>query len=293
MKNRDQHTIPRAYLQKFVDPDTPEGQKPYLWVIDCKNKAIFNRSAKNLEVRKYYYSIKNTKSYHDDSPDKILQDIESRGLPVLDKLDKGFEPASLKIEDRASASEFIAMFYLRVPAFHNSVERFAEEIAKKVLQMYAASPEQFRELMQKSSKAAGKKITEDLESVRRTCLSGKYLLKTNSVLSLEAMFKLKTEIEAYIINYHWRILEAPKNTKFITSNRPLVMVTTERPSTIMDYSAGWETPWMEATVPLSPRNMLLISLHHPEGREIIDEDGVIEANRRTYAFATRVYSIRE
>ena len=31
---RDQHFVPRCYLSEFTDPNTPEGQEPYVWVFD-------------------------------------------------------------------------------------------------------------------------------------------------------------------------------------------------------------------------------------------------------------------
>jgi hypothetical protein len=55
-------------------------------------------------------------------------------------------------------------------------------------------------------------------------------------------------------------------------------------------AVGWESPWMEATLPLGPRALLMISLHHPEGREVATPAAVAEANLRTATFARRVYS---
>ena len=47
---------------------------------------------------------------------------------------------------------------------------------------------------------------------------------------------------------------------------------------------------MEATLPLSPKALLLISMHHPSGREVASPFAVDEANLRTATFAKRVYS---
>jgi hypothetical protein len=93
-------------------------------------------------------------------------------------------------------------------------------------------------------------------------------------------------ITPYIHGYRWRLLETPSDRiKFITSDAPLTQVSTERLPPPFGWRAGWETPWMEATLPLTPRCYLLISLHHPAGREVLSEQGVREVNWRTAAHA--------
>jgi hypothetical protein len=110
------------------------------------------------------------------------------------------------------------------------------------------------------------------------------------LLSLQQMIQLAPVIAQYAYNYRWRILEAPAGSEFFTSDRPLVLVSTSKHPAFFGLGAGWESPWMEATLPLSPSALLMISLHHPDGREVVSPDAVAEANLRTATFATRVYS---
>ena len=289
MQNKNQHTIPHGYLRKFVDPESPSNKKPYCWVYNRKTKRSFRRSPKKLETRPYYYSNRDAKGELDDAPDRILQDIENRGLPILDKLDKGRCLPHLNETDRKAASELLATFYLRVPTFRNTVEDLVGEIGKTVLKTLAASYKRFDNFICRSIKQAGKETPGNIEKLRRAYLLGDFSIEANPALSLELMFILIPMIADYIYDFHWRILEAPLNHRFITSDRPLVLITTERPRVRMD-GVGWETPWMEATLPLSPRNLLLISQHYPEGHERVSQDKVAEANRRTYAYGERIYS---
>jgi hypothetical protein len=50
---------------------------------------------------------------------------------------------------------------------------------------------------------------------------------------------------------------------------------------------------MEATLPLSPRTCLLISVHHPAGEEVISPDQVADVKLRSAAYSRKlVYSSR-
>jgi hypothetical protein len=130
---------------------------------------------------------------------------------------------------------------------------------------------------------------DDIESVRQFALSGEYTIETSPILSLQMLIQLAPVAAQYIHAYRWRILKAPQGKQFITSDRPVVLISTEKPPP--GWGTGWETPWMEATVPLAPDTCLLISLHHPEGIEQVGSSIVDEINLRTAAHASEaVYS---
>ena len=121
-------------------------------------------------------------------------------------------------------------------------------------------------------------------------LRGEYEVKTNPALSLAIMLALAPDIAEYIHNFQWRVLTADGG-RFVTSDRPVVLVSTVKMPPIYGWGAGWLSPSMEATFPLAPNACLLISLHHPSGREMISKTQVAEINLRTSAHAdVAVYS---
>ena len=290
--NKRQHTIPRAYLERFIESAPPAGHTPAVWVYERTEREPYKRAPTNVAVKSYYYSFVTREGAREDAADELLQRIEGLGLPVLRKLEAGTDPATLSLEDRAAAAHLIAMFAVRIEGFRNRVDAFAKEVLRQTAELSAAHKEYFERIMKEASRAAGKEPPQDVEAVRQFVLSGEYEITVDPLFSLQQMVQLGPMIAEYPYSCHWRILEAPDNAPFVTSDHPLVLVSTHKQPALYGLGAGWESPWMEASLPLSPRSLLLMSLHHPEGREAVTADAVHEANLRTAIFASCVLSDR-
>jgi Protein of unknown function (DUF4238) len=161
-------------------------------------------------------------------------------------------------------------------------------MAGRMSLMGAAHPESFAPTMREAYRAKGKEPPDDasIEATRQFILSKEWTVTTNPTVSLQHMLALAPEVADYPYQMQWRVLEASPEHEFITSDAPVVRVSTVSQPAWMGLGAGWETPWMEATFPLSPRRCLLLSHHHPEGVEAISAAQVAEINLRTASFAT-------
>jgi hypothetical protein len=141
--------------------------------------------------------------------------------------------------------------------------------------------------------AKGEEPPEDIEGIRQFVLSGEYTVAASPLVSLQSIIDIAPVGANYAYSYEWRILRAMGDDEFITSDCPMVKVSTERLPPPWGWGTGWETPWMEATLPLSPNACLLISAYHPTGIENVSSAIVQEINLRTATFATEaVYSSR-
>ena len=293
MPYKAQHIIPRSYLSGFVDPATPEGQEPFVWVYERGSGQPFARAPMKLALRSYYYSYTTPGGEKDHGVEEALSRFEGAGIPVLRELAGGRDPSDLTDDERAAFSVFLGFIAVRVPRFRTLVESQAAELIKMVGQVAASDREHFERRIREAMTAAGREIPQDVEAVRQFALSDQYTVEMDPLLSLQTMLRLAPTIATYIFKYEWRVLEAPTGTAFVTSDAPLVQVCTEQLPPPWGWGTGWETPWMEASFPLSPTSCLLISLHHPSGREAISPDIVSEVNLRTAAYADeQVYSSR-
>lgn len=290
--NKRQHVIPRAYLERFVEVAPTEGNTPALWVFERAEREPYRQAPKNAAVKPYYYTYFSKEGVREDAADELLQQVENLGLPVLRRLETGADPATLTDEEKAYAAHLIGTFAVRVEGFRTTVDKLAQEVLRRTAELSAAHKEYFEDTMRKASEAAGKPPPQDIEGVRRYVLSGEYDIQVDPLLSLQQMVQLGPVIAEYAYNFHWRVLEAPEGSVFVTSDHPLVLVSTQKQPAFYGLGAGWESPWMEATLPLSPRSLLLVSQHHPDGREVATLDAVHEANLRTAVFATRVFADR-
>jgi hypothetical protein len=291
MTAKRQHYVPRGYLAAFTDPATPAGQEPYIWVYERETAEPYARSPRKLAVRTHYYSFATESGELDTTVEEFLSKIESTGIRLIQRLIAGEAPDSFTEEDRGALAYFIALMSVRIPGFRDSVEKFAADVMRKVALVSALHPEHFERTMREAYAAKGEKPPENIEVVRQFVLSGEYELITSPLWSLQALIELAPTGAQYIYRYQWRILRASTGVRFITSDNPLVLVSTEKLPAPYNWGTGWETPWMEATLPLSPDTCLLISLHHPQGIEAIHAGTVNEINLRTASYATEaVYS---
>jgi hypothetical protein len=293
MINKSQHIVPRFYLEQFTDSATPPGQEPYVWVYEHGGSSPYAKAPKKLSVQSYYYSYIGPDGERDDTVDDLLQAVENVAAPILRELVAGREPADLNEQERGAFAYFLGTLSVRVPRFRNAVQNFAAELARKVSVMGAQHPEYFERTMREAYAAKGEAPPKDIESVRQFVLSGEYTVEASPLVSLQSMIALAPVEACYAYSYEWRLLHATGEDRFVSSDCPMVKVSTERLPFPWGLGTGWETPWMEATVPLSPVTCLLISAHHPTGTEHVPSRVVRDINLRTAASATdAVYSSR-
>lgn len=290
MAAKHQHYVPRAYLAAFTDPETPAGQEPYIWVYERQEENPYARAPHKLAVRTHYYSFTGETGETDTAVEDFLSRIESQATPLLRRLANGGEPNDLDDEERGKLAYFIALLSVRIPGFRDAAEKFAADVMRKVSLLGAQHTEYFERTMRDAYAAKGKDPPKDIEAVRQFVLSGEYDVVTDRVFSLQILIQVAPRVAEYVYRYNWRLLRAASG-RFVTSDRPVVLVSTTKLPPPYNWGTGWETPWMEAALPLSPETCLLISLHHPSGVEEVDDAIVREVNRRMAAYATEaVYS---
>jgi len=55
---KNQHIIPKCYLKQFVDPNTPPGHEPYVWIFEREAKRGKKRAPKNILAETDFYTLK-------------------------------------------------------------------------------------------------------------------------------------------------------------------------------------------------------------------------------------------
>jgi hypothetical protein len=283
---KTQHYVPKCYLERFCDPDTDKGKQPSLWVLQREGR-LFRRSPKKVAAKSYYYSYVDDKSTLHNEPEHYLSQIEGRADAVVEKLVQGSAPSDLLEDDRKHLALFIAFMGLRVPRFRTHWERQLGEVMKMTGQVAASDREYFEKTIRQMKDMGLTKPDLDVDKLRQFILSGEYDVTGSPGLSLRIMFDMASPIARYIYEYNWRLLRSAPDSNFVTSDAPLTLVSTKKLPPPFGWSVGWESPWMEALLPLSPRVALLVSQHHPTGEEEVSSAKVLEANRRTEAHAGR------
>lgn len=291
-KNKNQHVTPKGYIRQFIDPRSPSTKLgSFVWVYERGGALLpYPKAPKKLTVKSYYYSWIGPDGERNDTVDEMLQHFEDKGIPILRKLDEGHDSESLTPQERYDFANFAALLTLRVPQFRDSVEDSFAQVKKIQGQLMATHPGYLETWAREFARRDGKpELSQEVIAKARLILLNPETYKRNPIVSLQAMLHSRDVVAEHVYNLRWRTLHAPDGAQFIAGDMPLVLVTTTKQPPM--YGVGWLTPYMEATLPLSPRTCLLISVHHPHGAETLTPERVAEINLRSAYYAREfVYS---
>lgn len=79
---KKQHYVPQSYLREWVDPRTPAGYEPYVWVFSKDGKKKERRAPHNIfrETDLYTLEVEGRKHY---SIETSLSQLESRYAEIV------------------------------------------------------------------------------------------------------------------------------------------------------------------------------------------------------------------
>jgi hypothetical protein len=245
---RRQHTIPRFYLEQFFPG----------WCY--RHGAVsprYHRKAKNVAVHIDYYG-----GPEDDfkALDKWNSFIESKAAPVLWRL--VYNTTSITRNDWITLSYCFANLYVRTPAFHESMrwnfENMTVELNQLASDMMAAL---------EKGRAEGKEMS--LPDVLGDDTSPRFAMPMNEWNELveeldteqgrlrmtAAFYKSTREVAKCVQRMSLFILDAPGGLFFVTTDRPLLLLSMSSGSTL---GAGWENGDAFAMLPLDPKRFVVM-----------------------------------
>lgn len=282
----EHHFVPRFYLRGFRDPSIPEGQEPWLWVADLKERVVGRRAPKNIGKAANYYASPEFDQTAEETVEQGLSKIESTVAPVVKKLLRG--ELDLTGQERVDLLFFMAFFVARVPFFRNTIEQFAADVAKMILQVSASHPEHFEQTFREALKGQDELTPEEIEEKRKWVLDDtKYTVKASPKLSLAIGFQAALNTIFPIFDQmRWLILQAGESERFITCDSPVSWFDpTPRPAFYSGHGLGMRN--VEVTFPIGPEVALLGTWEGGTGYKKVPDRVVTEFNRRRVAFADR------
>lgn len=298
--SKKHHYLPQFYIAGFTNEDGD------VFVLEHETGKI-NKQSKNGTFHKYkYYTVDFTKHEKRDPevaqrmrkalgienvdtskvkeyPDMIedlLGESETLAAPIIKKL---ITREQIYDTEKIELSTFIAFMYTRNPAFHNFATKMEERMMEESIQKVFSKKDTLRESYNEMLKE-GKDIKVSLEDVLKFVEEKKYKIEIPKELNIQTMLIGTSTIDRILYNKTWLILEAPKDTSFITNNNPVFI---DHP--IVDekgpFAVGFETPGAQVFFPLS-KECLLVMMNTSRGRTIgykkVDKVRVRELNARIF-----------
>ena len=246
---RRHHYLPRFYLENFVNDNG------FLSVFDREKNEYRFQQPVNTAVEKDMYRFKDVENNDRYDLENAFSRVENDTKAIIDKLDNS---QKISKEDVDVLSIFLSAQRYRVPRFFKTSAELTDKIGKMIAKMNCPSIEQAERLINDSAES-GKTISftpkELFDFVHN---EDKYKIGVAKEGDISLMTDLIPQVADYLKSMDWSFYFAPKDSLFITSDNPFILVPDDSVDTRF-RGYGLTTPGVMKVFPLSPKTLVVIS----------------------------------
>jgi hypothetical protein len=253
---KNQHIIPRCYLKQFVDPRTPVGQEPYVWMFERNQRRGRKKAPKNILAETDFYTLKG-----DYTIEKTLAQIEGEYSSIFDQ--KISKKAPLATNEHILFCAFVAAMIQRTLKQKENMDRFIDQIVEKITDLEKAH-------------GMSSKTSEEWKNQKTDAHK----------LSVMAMIPEMTKI---LVQMNLAFLCSNGRASFITSDAPAFLFNSKLQFQNF-VGPGLEQKHVEVRMPLSPNVSVCFSwVNNFRGYLEVGEDVVHESNRMVVGYAHQYF----
>jgi hypothetical protein len=255
---KNQHIIPQCYLKQFVDPNTPAGYEPYVWIFERDTKLGKKKAPKNILAETDFYTLEGG----DYSIEKTLAQIESEYSVIFEKKIKNKLP--LDPYEHTVFSVFVAAMLQRTLKQKEHIENQMDQMigwAKQLEMVHGAKP--------KSSIAweEAKKDAHKISVIEMVPEIAKILTKMNVAF----------------------LCSKNKRVSFITSDSPAYLFNSQLQFQRW-FAPAFGQKHVEVRMPLSPEISVCFSwINNLRGYLVATEDMVHNDNRMVFGYSHQYF----
>lgn len=255
---KNQHIIPQCYLKQFVDPNTPAGYEPYVWIFERDTKLGKKKAPKNILAETDFYTLEGG----DYSIEKTLAQIESEYSVIFEKKIKNKLP--LTPYEHTVFCAFVAAMLQRTMKQKEHINNFMDQMigwAKQLEMVHGAEP--------KSSKAweEAKKDAHKISVIEMVPEIAKILTKMNVAF----------------------LCSKNKRVSFITSDSPAYLFNSQLQFQRW-FAPAFGQKHVEVRMPLSPEISVCFSwINNLRGYLVATEDMVHNDNRMIFGYSHQYF----
>jgi hypothetical protein len=248
-KAADHHYVPKFYLKGFTD------KQGSLWVYEKGTNAPRESTPKKEGHRENYYTFTD-RGFPDDSTEKMLSKVESMVAPVMKKLANPlFKMSEVQ---RSELYSFVALTFVRVPAYREFIDTQAAKMAQRFVQSCAMDREKFYAVVQAYEAETGQPLG-DQEKLREFAASNNYSMTQRSagynlLLTFQSCIAVSEVLES---EYRHDIYYAPADSFFMTCDNPVTTIEPDTDGTAW-VGMGVGRPRTEILFPLNKRACMIL-----------------------------------
>lgn len=281
---KNQHYIPQSYQEAWLDPDTPSGQTPWVWVFPKDGGEPRRKAPIKLFKESDLYTVRKPDGSRDVQLERDLGhldgDFASLRRDVLE------QRGAITEDVKARLAFFAAVMSARViKERDHQREQWGRirEMAEKMMQGALRRSERgeppergpFSHWSDEDFAKAGiQRTAYDPDAMSAMIAQPMPMLLSGTVSGMMP----------FLLDMHLAILCTDSDPGFITSDAPCARHDGEA-----QHFVGMGSPTLEVTLPLSPRQAAMFSWQALDGYLEVPEAKVHLINRRTGAHAYREF----
>lgn len=246
-----QHYVPQCYLREWVDPNTPVGHEPYIWIFDRNGKNGRKRGPKNILRRNDLYTLNIAGKGKNYSIEQTLSQLEGEYASVFRTKIKNKLP--LSEYEHIMLCAFAATMLQRTLRHKDTLESFFDELishAESLERQHNIAPTESQKLQTLKENAHKTSIVQLLPDL------------TKVLIQMSVAFLCTDKHRA----------------TFVTSDDPCNLFNSDLQWQRF-YGPGLGQKNIQLTLPLSPNIMLCMSWTNLRGYIAWEKKHVEEANR--------------
>lgn len=273
MKHKKQHWIPQAYLKAWCDPDIAKSQDPYVWCVSKDGSIVRKKAPKNIFYEREFYTVHLADGVRDLAIEHGLAGLEDAFVTL--RVQRLAGRTALSPEEELLLRAFMAAMKSRTRGHLKHAQGQWKSALDKCESMredmLAKNPED-RVSLAPSLGPVDSESSMSLEEVRELA---------EGPVGPMVVAEVQTQLPI-LAQMHLAVLCTDEPLGFITSDMPCVWFDPEaykRPWPMNAPGLGWRT--IEITLPVSPRQSILLSWWPMDGYFDITPEQVDDLNRRT------------
>jgi hypothetical protein len=280
-KHKKQHFVPRSYLRAWCDPNTPAVQQPYVWRFSKDGSASRRRAPESIFHESDMYTIPMPDGSRDLRLEHGLKQLEDEFVNLRDKtLAVHREP---DLRERVMLCAFVAASHARTPTQRDHWSAIWRQVLEKADAVRAQFGPDLEERKAPASTPPGpsrRNLTFSYDDVRA-------MMERPIESSLWPMVQAQTPLLAQL---DMVVLITTDSPGFITSDNPCVWCDPEAPKRPPFYQpVGLQYDSIEISLPISPRQLLLLNRRGATGYASAPQRLLDEMNRRTRAYCAEYF----
>ncbi|MEN9340274.1 MAG: hypothetical protein RIQ62_1586, partial [Bacteroidota bacterium] len=214
------HYLPKnAYLKYFETSEKPG----FVWFYQRREEPILV-STSNLAKERHLYSFIDERGEQNTDLETAFTEMEVVVSGTIEKLNMSDGSILISAQEKSELAYFLAMQFVRTPAFRNTLERQAAELVKTHMKMFASNEGAFKRALEETKKEKPDMPEVSYEDMREFVFGEKYTINMgNKNYFLKQAIQVGDHIFPTVMMKDMFILKS-KSVGYITSDYPVNLI---------------------------------------------------------------------